>query len=132
MRKIIFVIITVVALALSGCASETELPPIDTAELTEPTYESAEPVDAPEAPAIDLSDVSRGAYLDTLGDEFPWLTEAQMLDFADLACAMLELGATPVEAAFDIADTRAQLDDYTAAAVVGSAIGSAYCENAWS
>lgn len=127
MRKIIFVIVTL--LTFSACSVEREQPIAE--PVIVPTYESAAPVDAPEAPDIDLSAVSREVYLDTLGDEYPWLSEAEMLDFAGLACTELSTGDDPLTAASDITGMRSRLDGMTAAAVVGAAFGSFYCEH-WS
>lgn len=124
MKKIVFVIITLAAVLLSSCSVETEGPLI-----ADPI--AAEPIAVPQAPTIDLADVSRTAYLSVAGPEIPSASRAELLDFADLTCRTLADG-TPELLTVRVVDIhRDALDETTSATVVGSAIGSGYCDNTW-
>lgn len=128
----IIVLLSLIVAVLSGCSREPELPPLG--ELTEPQRVEAVPaetVGVPQAPTIDLAEVSRDAYLSTMGREYPALTEAQLLDFADYACAELALSDNLVVIARSLAQERTEIGDLEAAAVLGSAVGSGYCDNTW-
>lgn len=127
MKKIVFVIITLVAaVLLSSCSGARELPPIT--ELDAPV--AAVPADTPSAPTVDLSDVARYAYLDTVGPEVPQASEAELLDYASTACAGLSAGS-PIATAQALADLSPSLSDLQASAIVGAAMGSGYCDHVW-
>lgn len=136
MKKIILILaVLVAAFALASCVSHGRGHPAADNGFTDLTTVDpvpAEPAAAPPAPSIDLSEVAREAYLATLGEEYPVFSEAELLDFANVACAALESYPDPLSAAQGVADMRAQLDDFTASSVVGGVIGSGYCEHTWS
>ncbi len=134
--RYIGVLIAVILIAVSACTvrgsgTAEPLPFVGTtAPDVPPVTETvpAEPVDV-EPPRIDLAEVSRTAYLVTMSDAYPYLSEAELLDFAMLACDALAETDPPdyLGAAMAIAGKRAALDNYTAGAVVGAVTGSGYC-----
>lgn len=87
-------------------------------------------VPTPEAPAVDLGDIARDAYLDTVKTMSPRFSEAEWLDFAGVACAALDqTGQDMLAAVEQTAGQRAALTNDLAAGVVGAAMGSFYCEH---
>lgn len=85
---------------------------------------------APATSSIDLGDIARDSYLDTLSPRYPTLTEAELLDFAGIACAALDQNSQDMLAAVEqTMGQRTALTRDLAAEVVGAAMGSFYCEH---
>lgn len=104
-------------------------PADDTTWTSVPEGAAGSGVDLP-APTIDLGEIARGTYLDTVRPLSPRVTEAEWLDFAGIACASLDQHGQDMMAAVEqTTGQRAALTLDMASAVTGAVMGSFYCEH---
>lgn len=131
-------VVTGFVFAVASCAaSPNESAAVHVTDWTSPaddtTWSSTPAVPATpaiEAPTIDLGDIARGAYLDTMRPLSPSITDAEWLDFAGVACASLDQhGQDMIGAVEQTTGQRAALTMDMAAAVTGAVMGSFYCEH---
>lgn len=126
-RLIAIVVITLAALAGCGASGTSMWHPNTKDVVFTPAAAVPEP-----APSIDMGEVSRQAYLITMRDNYPLFSVAELLDYAGLACAALDLYAPDyLAAAMAIQGERARLTGVMSGAVVGAVVGSAYCEHTY-
>lgn len=129
MKKIIAILSVVASLlALSACSAEAGERRFENPNT--PVTFTTTPVAAPAVPVVDLAGISRDAYLSVLRPATPTLTDAELLDFAGIACAALDQNDQDVYAALEqVIGQRAALTPDLSAAVIGAALGSFYCEH---
>lgn len=126
MRKIIAVLSVIVMLFAAGACSSVER----RFENPNTPVTFTTPVAAPAMPVVDLAEISRDAYLGTLRPMTPASTDAELLDFAGIACAALDQNGQDMYAAVEqTTGQRAALTPELSAAVIGAALGSFYCEH---
>lgn len=74
------------------------------------------------------TDTSRDTYLTTTTKHLPHASRGQLLDYAAVACAGLAAYGDRELAAAELVRERDAVEDREAAIVVGSVLGSGYCE----